>query len=147
MRLSNTLLSFLTVAVAGGYACAADSTTPDTNPVSGQNSSTAQPPAADNSAVNARDQGNHSLTPPDQATITTGDSAADTKQLATIRNNVVADKDLSVDAKNVKIYVKDGVVTLRGPVQNDGEKKAIEQIAVQVPGVTKVDDQLDCLVK
>jgi len=103
--------------------------------------------ASDNSGINQRDQGNHSLTPPDQATIPSNDSQADLTVLAAVRRSIMGDKDLSVDAHNVKLIVKEGVVTLRGPVASQTEKNAIEGLAAKVDGVKKVDDQLDCTVK
>lgn len=35
----------------------------------------------------------------------------------------MATRGLSVDARNVKIIIKNGLVVLRGPVDNDGEKQ------------------------
>src|SRR5271168_4614556 len=46
-----------------------------------------------------------------------------------IRKSVMADKSLSVAAHNVKIISRDGMVTLRGTVKSDDEKKAIEDKA------------------
>jgi osmotically-inducible protein OsmY len=37
----------------------------------------------------------------------------------------------------------DGIVTLRGPVKSEDEKKAIEAKAKQVAGVTKVTNLLE----
>jgi len=60
-----------------------------------------------------------------------------------IRKAVMADKSLSTSAHNVKIITKDGMVTLRGQVKSDEEKKNIEAKAVEVAGnASKVDDQL-----
>jgi hyperosmotically inducible protein len=100
----------------------------------------ATPPAAsaDNTAVNARDSSGATATPPDQ-----GESEADLAITAKIREAVVADKALSVNAQNVKIITNTGMVTLRGPVKSEEEKKAIEAKATQVAGVTKVDNQLE----
>jgi osmotically-inducible protein OsmY len=50
---------------------------------------------------------------------------------------------MSVNAQNVKIMTQDGKVTLRGPVKSDDEKKKIEDIALAVAGVGKVDNQLE----
>ena len=46
-------------------------------------------------------------------------------------------------AKNIKIITVDGVVTLRGPVQNPQEKQSIETKARQIAGVDKIDNQLE----
>jgi hyperosmotically inducible protein len=55
----------------------------------------------------------------------------------------VDDKSLSTNAHNVKIITSNGVVTLRGPVKTAAEKKAIEDKAKQVAGVTKVENLLE----
>ena len=72
-----------------------------------------------------------------------GESKADIEMTAAIRKAVVDDKALSVNAKNVKIMTANGVVTLRGPVKSDEEKKSIEAKAKQVAGVTRVDNLLE----
>jgi osmotically-inducible protein OsmY len=94
--------------------------------------------SADNTAVNTRDSSGTTTTPPDQ-----GENETDLAITAKIRQAVVDDKALSVNAQNVKIVTNTGVVTLRGPVKSQQEKMAIEEKAKQVAGVTKVDNQLE----
>jgi osmotically-inducible protein OsmY len=55
----------------------------------------------------------------------------------------VADDSLSMIAKNIKIITIDGVVTLRGPVQNPREKEIIEAKAQQIAGIDRIDNQLE----
>ena len=93
---------------------------------------------ADNSAKNARDRGDQSMTPVDQ-----GGSAADRELTANIRKAIVDDDDLSMNAHNVKIIAKQGVVTLRGPVKNAAEKTSVAAKAHKVAGVKRVDNQLE----
>ena len=50
---------------------------------------------------------------------------------------------MSVDARNIKIVTLNGAVTLRGPVDSQQEKDAIEGRAKNVGGVTSVDNQLE----
>lgn len=78
------------------------------------------------------------LTPTDQ-----GNSEADRTITAEIRKAVVADDELSTDAKNVKIITRDGVVTLRGQVESAAEKKTIAAVSARTAGVKRVDDQLE----
>ena len=59
-----------------------------------------------------------------------------------IRKAVIADKDLSTYAHNVKIIVKDGQVTLKGPVRSDDEKQKVQDLASQVAGADKVTNDL-----
>lgn len=94
--------------------------------------------AADNTDKNSRDQTVNALTPGDQ-----GESEADRTITQRARQNVVAEDDLSVNAKNVKIITRGGVVTLRGPVASPAEKLSVVQLVRSVDGVQRVDDQLE----
>jgi hyperosmotically inducible protein len=93
---------------------------------------------ADNSAKNARDRDDQSITPGDQ-----GGSVAERELTANIRRAIVSDDTLSTNAHNVKIITKDGVVTLRGPVKNAAEKTSVAAKAMKVAGVKRVDNQLE----
>ena len=93
---------------------------------------------ADNTGRNSRDR--------DGATQTAGDQAeneTDRTISANVREAVVADNGLSMNAHNVKIITSGGTVTLRGPVKSSEEKAAIESKAKQVAGVTRVDNLLE----
>jgi len=59
-----------------------------------------------------------------------------------IRQAIVKDKTLSTSAHNCKVVTRDGAVTLRGPVNSDKEKAAIEKIAVDIAGEGKVTNDL-----
>lgn len=98
----------------------------------------APPAAADNTAINERDSTGATTTPTDQV-----ETEADIAISAKIRQAVVDDKSLSTNAHNVKIVTNNGVVTLRGPVKSEAEKKAIEDKAKQVAGVTRVENLLE----
>jgi hyperosmotically inducible protein len=60
-----------------------------------------------------------------------------------IRQSVVKDKSLSTYAHNVKIISQNGMVTLRGPVRSDDEKRAIEADAAAVVGQDKVTSEIE----
>ncbi|HEX6564992.1 MAG TPA: BON domain-containing protein [Chthoniobacterales bacterium] len=60
-----------------------------------------------------------------------------------IRQEVVKDGSLSIDAKNIKIIVRDGKVMLRGPVNSQHEKDTIATKAGEIAGKDKVDNQLE----
>ncbi len=92
----------------------------------------------DNSAQNVRDRYNRSLTPLDQ-----GNSKADINITAQIRKEITAAKDMSVNAKNVKIITNQGRVTLRGPVNSAEEKRFIGDIAGRIARSDNVDNQLE----
>lgn len=95
-------------------------------------------PAVDNTAKNERDSSGETITSGDQS-----NSPEDIKITADIRRAVVADKSLSITAKNVKIITANGMVTLRGPVDNAEEKATIARLAKSAAGEAKIDNQLE----
>jgi hyperosmotically inducible protein len=97
---------------------------------------------ADNTGKNERDRDTAALTPMDQ-----GGNETDRTITQNIRAGVVKADDVSMNAKNVKIITIDGVVTLRGPVENVREKKDIAAIAKRVEGVKRIDNQLEVASK
>ncbi len=90
---------------------------------------------ADNTGNNARDRDGQDLTAADQS-----NDPADLKMAASIRKMVVGDESLSMLAKNVKIIVVGGVVTLRGPVETAKEKATIASHAKHVAPKSVVDE-------
>ena len=92
---------------------------------------------ADNTGKNTRDRDDQSQTATDQS-----NDPADIKITADIRKMVVNDGSLSMMAKNVKIITTDGVVTLRGPVETEKEKAAIESHAKHA-GAKKITNELE----
>jgi hyperosmotically inducible periplasmic protein len=93
---------------------------------------------ADNTGKNVRDRADETLTPTDQ-----GGSEADRDLTAKIRQAIVDDDALSVQAQNVKIITVDGAVTLRGPVKTAAEKSAIDAKAKKIAGANRVHNQLE----
>lgn len=93
--------------------------------------------APDNTALNVRNRISN-LTPLDQ-----GNSQADVDTTAQIRKGILAGKDMSVNAQNVKIITSKGQVTLRGPVDTAEEKRLIGEIAINIALVENVNNQLE----
>src|ERR1700761_6615108 len=60
-----------------------------------------------------------------------------------IRQAVMKDASLSMNAKNVKIIAQDGKITLKGPVDSQQEKDTIGTQAGGIAGKDKVDNQLE----
>jgi hyperosmotically inducible protein len=115
--------SILTLAVAcGGMTLCC--------PVQAQNST--QP---DNSAQNKNQN-------PGGTADNQPNAASDRQTTAQVRKAIVADKDLSTYAHNVKVITKDGTVTLKGPVKSDDEKQKVVGDAASVVSADKVVDQL-----
>jgi len=94
--------------------------------------------AADNTAQNKVDKDGAVPEPMDQGT-----SEADITITTVLRQAITSDDQLSMNAKNVKIITRDGVVTLRGPVQTASERAAIEAAANAVAGVRRVDSYIE----
>lgn len=94
--------------------------------------------AVENTHQNERDKGNTTLTPEDQL-----ESKADVNITAHIRKAVYKNKALSVNAHNVKIITRNGMVTLRGPVETEAEKMKLQQVVQHTKGVVQVDNQLE----
>jgi osmotically-inducible protein OsmY len=101
----------------------------------GTASSQTQP---DNTGSNKGDADKSAVTA-DQQKMNASDLALTQK----IRKGVMADKSLSTYAHNVKIVSRNGMVTLKGPVRSDDEKKSIVgKAAAAAGGPDKVSDQM-----
>jgi hyperosmotically inducible periplasmic protein len=93
--------------------------------------------AADNTAQNSRDKS--AVPTADQA----GQGKPDVDLAKQIRKAIVDDNSLSTNAHNCKVIVKDGVVTLGGPVASTDERVKVERIAAGIAGSTKIVNQLE----
>ncbi len=131
MRASRTKLAAVAVAMFAMAACSDSeqkSATPSVGAASAQ---------ADNTARNVRDRDEATLTPLDQS-----NSAPDLALTQEIRSGITSNDAMSMQARNVKVITRDGVVTLRGPVQTEQEKSTIGVLAKDA-GATRVDNQLE----
>lgn len=95
----------------------------------------------DNTAVNARDA--KALTADEQAY----GSERDVEITRLIRKELVAHKELSTYAQNVKIITLGGKVFLRGPVKSQAEKEQVAAHAGKVAGNQNVKDELEVVLK
>jgi hyperosmotically inducible protein len=96
----------------------------------------------DNSKTNQQDREKGSATADQQ-----GENQADRDLAKKIRKSIMDDKSLSTYAHNVKVIVRGGSVTLKGPVRSEGEKTAIEAKAVEIAGAANVKNELSVKVK
>jgi len=92
----------------------------------------------DNTAKSKRDRDSRPLTPLDQ-----GSSKNDTEITAQIRKDIIAENDMSLNAKNIKIITLNGLVTLRGQVNSSKEKSKITEIARRLVGTHNLSNQLE----
>src|SRR5664279_4697415 len=95
----------------------------------------AQP--ADNTKINQRDRSQKELTADQQ-----GETKQDREITQKIRRAIVNDKSLSTYAHNVKIITVGGMVTLKGPVRSEEEKKAVEEKAAQIAGNGNIKSEI-----
>lgn len=93
--------------------------------------------AADNTKVNRRDRAPSAVTADQQK-----ENVGDRDLTANIRKALVDNKELSTYAHNVKIVSRNGMVTLKGPVRSEDEKKAVEATAAEIAGTGKVKSMI-----
>jgi hyperosmotically inducible protein len=94
--------------------------------------------AADNTKRNSSEQNKNTDTAEKQS-----NSKDDLALTQKVRQAVMKDGSLSMNAKNVKIIAQDGKITLKGPVDSQQEKENIGTKAGEIAGKDKVDNQLE----
>jgi len=70
------------------------------------------------------------------------ENETDRKIVQDVRQALTSDSSLSTSAQNVTVVSANGTVTLRGSVKDSSEKQKVGDKAMQVAGVTNVDNQL-----
>lgn len=93
--------------------------------------------APDNTGRNEPDRQAGKLEATDQS-----NNPRDVELTAKIRRALTADDSLSVNARNIKIITVNGMVTLRGPVQSEDERRRIEAAAKRAAGRVTVVNEL-----
>jgi hyperosmotically inducible periplasmic protein len=93
---------------------------------------------ADNTKRNSSEQNKKTDTAEKQS-----NSKDDLALTQKIRQAVMKDGSLSMNAKNAKIIAQDGKITLKGPVDSQHEKDTIAAKAGEIAGKDKVDNQLE----
>lgn len=94
-------------------------------------------PPADNTKSNQTDASNREVTADTQK-----ENDTDRALVQRIRKSLMADKDLSMYAHNVKVISVNGQVTLNGVVRSDDEKSKVAGLAEEVAGKQHVVDDL-----
>lgn len=97
---------------------------------------------ADNTEINKRETSPEKITADQQS-----QTKMDREITQKIRQAVVDDKSLSIYAHNVKIITVDGMVTLKGPVRSEDEKRTIEEKAGQIVGKDKIKSEIEIAPK
>ncbi|MGA7217367.1 MAG: BON domain-containing protein [Candidatus Sulfotelmatobacter sp.] len=110
--------------------------------VGAQDSNTSNSPQADNTKMNAGDSRPQAVTADQQKA-----NPSDRDTTRQIRQAIVKDKFISTYGHNVKIITQNGMVTLKGPVRSEDEKKTIEAKAAEIAGPDKVTDDLEVKTK
>ena len=99
---------------------------------------TDQTPQPDNSKMNQQDRNPNEPTADQQKA-----DRSDREITQQIRKSITSDKSLSTYGHNVKVITQNGMVTLKGPVRSEEEKKAVEAKAAEVAGADKVTNEID----
>jgi hyperosmotically inducible periplasmic protein len=115
------------------YSSQGQQATPSPKDSTGSDSS-----EADNTRRNSSEQNKNTETAEKQSN--NKDDLALTQK---VRQAVMKDGSLSMNAKNVKIIAQDGKITLKGPVDSQQEKDTIGTEAGEIAGKDKVDNQLE----
>ena len=97
----------------------------------------AQTPTSQTAQDNSKRNKNHAESADNQP-----DAKADRLTTAKVRKAIIADKDLSTYAHNVKIITVNGVVTLSGPVRSEDEKQKVASDAAGAVSAEKVTNEL-----
>ena len=115
---------FLSIAFCAASMAVAQTSDPATQP--------------DNTKTNQRDRD------PNQPTADKQSNDRNDRMLTrNIRRALMADKSLSTNAHNIKVISQNGIVTVKGPVNSDDERRAVIAKAVAVAGsADKVTDQI-----
>jgi hyperosmotically inducible protein len=103
-----------------------------------QDATPSNTPQADNTKMNQRDRNANEPTADQQKS-----NRSDRDITQQVRKAIMADKSLSSYAHNVKVITQNGMVTLKGPVRSEEEKKAIEAKAAEVAGSDKITNEMD----
>jgi len=107
--------------------------------------------ASSYSAAGATAIPTHAQTAPDNSATnknqtTTADNQSNAKEdrltTSKIRKAIIADKDLSTYAHNIKIITINGAVTLKGPVKTEDEKQKIASVAAGVVSPDRITNDL-----
>lgn len=102
-----------------------------------QSSASQSPASPDNTGMNRGDRNSGQPTADQQQS-----DRSDRNLTEQIRRSIIADKNLSTDARNVKVITRGGQVTLKGPVRSESEKRTIEAKAAEFAGEDKVTSEL-----
>jgi len=92
----------------------------------------------DNTKINQRDRSKSEPTADQQK-----ENRSDRELARQIRRAIVKDKSLSTYAHNIRIVAQDGMVTLKGPVNTQEEKQAIEAKAAEIAGQGKITNEIE----
>jgi hypothetical protein len=98
------------------------------------------------SGGDGRDPGRRSTGAPAAANNDISGDDKDREILQSIRKSIVIEPgkdEHSVAARNIQIDVRQGVVTLSGPVRTEAEKNDIENRVKSVSGVSKIENRLE----
>ena len=114
----------------------------EATPTPGDSATASDATEADNTKQYSSEQNKNTETAEKQS-----NSKDDLALTQKVRQAVMKDGSLSMNAKNVKIIAQDGKITLKGPVDSQQEKDTVVSEAGEIAGKDKVDNQLEVKAK
>lgn len=97
----------------------------------------AQTDSAQTATDNSKNNKDHAQTADSHS-----NAKADRQITASVRKAILADKDLSTYAHNIKIITLNGAVTLKGPVKSEDEKQKIASDTASVVSADLISNEL-----
>jgi osmotically-inducible protein OsmY len=97
----------------------------------------AQTDSAQTAPDNTKNNKDHAQTADSQS-----NAKADRQITANVRKAILADKDLSTYAHNIKIITVNGAVTLKGPVKSEDEKQKIASDTASIVSADQISNEL-----
>jgi osmotically-inducible protein OsmY len=79
--------------------------------------------------------------PPFEPVITYGSSESDMALAQSIRRILSADTSLAAAARNMRMSIRDGRVTLTGTTPSENARQIVERTVATIAGVVAVDNQ------
>ena len=59
-----------------------------------------------------------------------------------VQREIAKDQSISPEARNVEVYINGGLITLKGRVRSENEKKQVEELAAHVVNQKSISNEL-----
>lgn len=128
----------LTLVACENNPSSTTTTTSPSSPTSTESRSSDETAPSTTTTATQRNRDENTMTPSAR-----NENESDKAITQKVRQIIVKERDLSTNAKNIKIITVEGIVTLRGTVNNEKERGIVLNKTRSVTGVNGVNDQLE----